>query len=75
MSHKQKRQDHSRRTAWTLSLWVQDSERYPPTWAGSLRTRTGQHWRFRSLAELNRLLSELSGWIDPPDQSTTRPHD
>ncbi len=54
-----------RRRIWTVSIWMQDSDDDPPTWAGLLQTRTGQEWPFHSLAELNRLLYELGGWIDP----------
>ncbi len=61
------------RTAWTISIWVQDPQNQPHSWTGLLRTNAGQDWSFRSLSELNHLLCELGGWIDPPNGETSDP--
>lgn len=35
-------------------------------WHGSLKATAGQEWTFETLAELNYLLCEIGGWMDPP---------
>ncbi len=61
-----KSREHGRRLTWSITIWVRDPNRHPQQWAGLLGFSNGQRWPFRSLAELDHLLYELGGWIDPP---------
>jgi hypothetical protein len=36
------------------------------TWRGCLETASGQRQYFHSLTDLNRLIRDCGGWIDPP---------
>jgi hypothetical protein len=38
-------------------------------WHGSLEMPSGQRFDFSTLAELERLLCELGGWVEPPSQA------
>lgn len=57
--------EHGRRLTWTLSVWVKHPDCDTQEWAGLLQSTSGQRWGFRSLVELDRLICELGGWIDP----------
>lgn len=52
------------RTLLVLSIWAEMMPSKQPVWRGSIRTIDGQRMRFNTLAGLNRLLCELSGWHD-----------
>jgi len=59
-----------RKVAYIVSIW-KEAEESKISWKGDLETAAGQHLNFTSLAELNHLLSELGGWIDPPTNSAS----
>jgi hypothetical protein len=61
--------EDGRRLTWTLSVWVNHSDRDAQEWAGVLESAGGQRWDFGSLDELDRLICELGGWIDPPTRA------
>ena len=63
---------HLCRTPYTISIWTEHERDSLPLWRGSLETASGQQWPFATLAELNRLLCELGGWMDPPEQPEKR---
>jgi hypothetical protein len=56
----------SRKVSYVLSIWREADQKAVLCWKGDLETAAGQHLHFTSLAELNHLLCELGGWIDPP---------
>jgi hypothetical protein len=56
----------SRKVSYVLSIWREADQKSVLCWKGDLETAAGQHLHFTSLAELNHLLCELGGWIDPP---------
>lgn len=64
-SHMENSQD-SNRTMLVISIWVEMIPGNQPAWRGSIRTIDGQRMNFCTLASLNRLVCELSGWHDPP---------
>ena len=55
-----------RKVSYVLSIWREADEESVLCWKGGLETAAGQHLNFSTLAELNHLLCELGGWIDPP---------
>jgi hypothetical protein len=57
-----------RPASFLISLWQENAQGGFSWWRGTLVTASEQRLHFSSLAELNRLLCELSGWQDP--QST-----
>jgi len=59
----------TRKVSYVISIWREAGQESKPHWQGDLETTAGQHLSFTSLAELNHLLSELGGWIDPPTNS------
>jgi len=60
-----------RRVSYVVSIWREAEQESAPSWQGDLETAAGQHLNFISLAELNHLLCELGGWIDPPADSAS----
>jgi hypothetical protein len=56
-----------RRLTYTLSIWLEPQPDKRTVWRGSMETIAGQRFVFDSLAELNRLLAELGGWMDSPE--------
>ncbi len=56
----------TRKVSYVISIWREVEHESTVFWKGDLETTAGQHLNFTSLAELNHLLSELGGWIDPP---------
>ena len=54
----------SQRTILVLSIWTEMAPGKQLAWRGSIRTIDGQRMRFRTLAGLNQLVCELSGWQD-----------
>ncbi len=52
---------------YVLSIWSEHRDEHPPAWHGSLQMAGGQRFEFATLAELERLLCELGGWMDPPE--------
>jgi hypothetical protein len=58
-----------RKVSYLLSIWREAGQDSASAWKGDLETIAGQHLNFTSLAELNHLLCELGGWIDPPAES------
>lgn len=58
-----------RKVSYVVSIWRETGQEPTPFWQGDLETTAGQHLNFTSLAELNHLLCELGGWIDPPADS------
>jgi hypothetical protein len=60
-----------RKVAYVISIWREAEQESALCWKGDLETAAGQHLDFTSLAELNHLLCELGGWIDPPADSAS----
>jgi hypothetical protein len=60
----------TRKVSYIVSIWREAKQECSLGWKGDLETGAGQHLNFNSLAELNHLLCELGGWIDPPTEST-----
>jgi len=57
---------HQPRRQWyVVSIWAEQQAHQPPAWRGTLETADGTRLHFASLADLNRLLSQLTGWADP----------
>lgn len=50
---------------YAIRIRSQYPERRSPVFRGTLETRTGQKFEFSTLAELDGLLCEVCGWIDP----------
>jgi len=59
----------TRKVSYVVSIWREAEQESVFCWKGDLKTAAGQHLNFASLAELNHLLCELGGWIDPPVES------
>jgi hypothetical protein len=59
----------TRKVSYVVSIWREAEQESALCWKGDLETAAGQHLNFTSLAELNHLLCELGGWIDPPAES------
>jgi hypothetical protein len=60
-----------RKVSYVLSIWREADQESVLCWKGNLETTARQHLNCTSLAELNRLLCELGGWIDPPADSAS----
>jgi hypothetical protein len=60
----------SRKVSYVISIWREAEQESVLCWKGDLETAAGQHLNFNSLVELNNLICELGGWIDPPTEST-----
>jgi hypothetical protein len=58
-----------RKVSYVVSIWREADPESLLCWKGDLETAAGQHLNFTSLAELNHLLYELGGWLDPPAES------
>jgi len=59
----------TRKISYVISIWREADQGSAFFWKGNLETAAGQHLNFTSLAELNHLLCELGGWLDPPAES------
>lgn len=59
----------ARKVSYIVSIWRESEQESGFYWKGDLETIAGQHLNFSSLTELNHLLCELGGWIDPPAES------
>jgi hypothetical protein len=59
----------NRKVAYVISIWREAEREASVCWKGDLETAAGQHLNFNTLAELNHLLCELGGWLDPPAAS------
>lgn len=57
------------RAAFILTLWSEHAS----AWRGVLETADGRRRYFLSLADLNQLLREVSGWVDPDNASPGAP--
>ena len=55
-----------RKVVYVICIWHEPQHDQATFWRGYLETAAGQRLEFDTLAELNRLLCELGGWIDPP---------
>ena len=55
-----------RKVSYVVSIGREVQQETALSWKGNLETAAGQHLNFSTLAELNHLLCELDGWIDPP---------
>ena len=60
----------SRKVSYIVSIWREADQESVLCWKGDLETAAGQHLNFTSLADLNHLLCELAGWIDPTAKAT-----
>ncbi|MFZ5923060.1 MAG: hypothetical protein ACOYY3_18610 [Chloroflexota bacterium] len=49
-----------------IVIWPEPQEKLPPQWRGAIETVAGERFYFRTLTDLNRLVGELGGWMDPP---------
>jgi hypothetical protein len=56
----------SPRTLVVISIWAEALPGKQLAWRGSIRTLDGKRMEFCSLADLNRMLADLSGWHDSP---------
>ena len=54
-----------RKVSYVISIWHELQHEGMAVWCGHLETAAGQYLNFGTLAELNRLLCELGGWMDP----------
>jgi selenocysteine lyase/cysteine desulfurase len=52
-----------RPASYLISLWIDHPQSGLPLWRGALVTAADQRLHFSTLAELNRLLCELAGWL------------
>jgi len=59
-----------RQHSYLISIWVDHHTHNLPVWRGTIVTEADQRLHFSTLAELNRWLTELSGWQDPLPQET-----
>ena len=59
----------TRKVSYVVSSWREADQESALCWKGDLETTAGQHLIFTSLTELNHLLCELGGWIDPTAES------
>lgn len=59
-------QSTRRSMTFLLSVWKEAQGDILTLWHGSLKTAAGQAWTFETLAELEILLCEIGGWMDPP---------
>lgn len=59
----------TRKVSYVVSIWREAEQASALCWKGDLETASGQHLNFTSLAELNHLLCELGGWIDPTEDA------
>ena len=60
-----------RKVSYVVSIWREAEQGSVFYWKGNLETAAGQHLDFTSLTELNHLLCELGGWMDPPTDSAS----
>jgi hypothetical protein len=60
-----------RKVSYVVSIGREVQQETALSWKGNLETAAGQHLDFTSLTELNHLLCELGGWIDPPVESAS----
>ncbi len=56
--------------SYVLSIWSERQSDLTSVWHGVLQVAGGQRFHFTTLAELECLLSELGGWMDPPEPWT-----
>ena len=54
------------RAASILTIWADAMASPAQAWRGYLESGDGRRQYFRTLADLNRLLVEGGGWVDPP---------
>jgi len=59
-----------RKASYVVSIWHEPQPDGLSIWCGYLETAAGQRFDFGTLTELNRLLCELGGWMDPPIPET-----
>ncbi len=57
--------DPPRRTLYLLTIWREERDEIS-VWHGFIETASKQRLYFGTLADLNQLLCELGGWMDPP---------
>ena len=57
----------TRRASFILSIWSESQPDAQAAWRGYLETPSGKRAYFDLLAELSRLLQDLGGWHDPPN--------
>lgn len=63
-------QSTGRSMMFVLSVWKELSSDVVTVCHGSLKATTGQEWTFETLAELDYLLCEIGGWMEPPADVT-----
>ena len=56
----------TRKVSYVIFIWHEPQQNGLSVWRGCLETAAGQRFDFGTLAELNRFLCELGGWMDPP---------
>ncbi len=54
--------------SYFLTIWSERRSDLPPVWHGMIQVGGGQSFGFSTLTELERLLCELGGWMDPPEK-------
>jgi hypothetical protein len=63
-------QSGARRAAFILAVWADGNL---AAWRGYLEAGDGRRWYFETLAWLNHLLVEASGWAEPPGAIPKQP--
>ncbi len=53
--------------SYVLTIWSERPPDLPPSWHGVIQMSGGQPFGFSTMVELERLLCELGGWMDPPE--------
>lgn len=54
-----------RQVTYVICIWREPQHDGAFVWRGALETKAGQRFEFARLAELEYLLCEVGGWIDP----------
>lgn len=57
------------RRSFVIVIWPVLQTGAPPHWRGALETLAGQRFYFHTLAGLNRLMHEIGGWQELPEQT------
>ena len=63
------------RQAFILSTWSARTDAGRDQLRGALETLNGERYYFNSLAALNQLLTQLTGWADEMSATGSRPEE
>lgn len=59
----------ARRKSFVVVIWLVSQTETATRWYGSLETLDGQRFYFHTLADLNRVIRDVGGWQEPPEQT------